>query len=152
MGATAARGPARPWMFEALHMLTAGLTGSAAARCRSVEAEVWAGNVSEPLWSMKDLWIRSTPAAAAGGLWAKRPAGRGASTTLWWTSLCFRRHFLPSAQPAPDWLGGRLWNSVHLHCKLITMQQLPESKRNKLVTELQMSLRLKLFTLHFDVL
>lgn len=48
-------------MFEVLHMLavvfrpdllTAGLDFSS-------EAEVWAGNVNKPLWSIKDLWVFS---------------------------------------------------------------------------------------------
>lgn len=26
----------------------------------SSEAEVWAGNVNKPLWSIKDLWVFST--------------------------------------------------------------------------------------------
>lgn len=37
----------------------------------SVEAEVWAGNVNKPLWSIKDLWIFPPPASFAGGLSAK---------------------------------------------------------------------------------
>lgn len=62
-------------MFEVLHMLVVVFRPdvlSAGPVC-SVEAEVWAGNVYKPLWSIKDLWIfsASPPTSFAGGLSAK---------------------------------------------------------------------------------
>lgn len=61
MGATTARAQGSSeclkcsiclWWFFRPDLLSAGLA------C-SVEAEVWAGNVNKPLWSIKDLWVFS---------------------------------------------------------------------------------------------
>lgn len=49
-------------MFEVLHMLAVVFRPDllAAGLDFSSEAEVWAGNVNKPLWSIKDLWVFST--------------------------------------------------------------------------------------------
>lgn len=49
-------------MFEVLHMLAVVFRADplSAGPARSAEAEVWAGNVNKPLWSVKDLWLFST--------------------------------------------------------------------------------------------
>lgn len=56
-------GPERFGVPEVLHALAAW---SRPGPARSTGAEVWAGDVSRPLWSIKDLWICGT--SPEGGL------------------------------------------------------------------------------------
>lgn len=77
-------------MFEVLHMLAVVFRPdllSAGPAC-SVEAEVWAGNVNKPLWSIKDLWVFSASPRFICRWAVGKVAGRGTKwlgvfSTLW---------------------------------------------------------------------
>lgn len=77
-------------MFEVLHMLVVDFRPdlfSAGPAC-SVEAEVWAGNVNKPLWSIKDLCAFSASPCFICRWADGKVAGRGTKwlgvfATLW---------------------------------------------------------------------
>lgn len=71
---------------------------SAGPAC-SLEAEVWAGNVNKPLWSIKDLWGFSASLCficrwAVGKVAGWGTKWSGGSATVWWRLLYFSRCFL----------------------------------------------------------